>query len=220
MAKVKKNKEDNLFSKEHSSGANNVEDKNLTEDAVQENDPSGEDIAINRKDEGSSELKEALKNLEGEKAELEDLLRRQKAEFDNFRRRVNEERESFKLKANEDLLLGLLSILDNFNSALRVETDDQKLKNFLEGFRFIEKQFAELLEANNVSPSAEVGDVFNHNFHRALDFEQGEGEEDTICEIYKQGYVFADKVLRLADVRVKKKKLETEKNDGDANAKQ
>lgn len=218
MAKVKKNKEDSLFSK-HSSGANDVEDRNLAEDAVQENDPSGEDIAINRKDEGSSELKEALKNLEGEKAELEDLLRRQKAEFDNFRRRVNEERESFKLKANEELLLGLLSILDNFNSALRVETDDEKLKSFLEGFHFIEKQFSELLEANNVSPSAKVGDVFNHNFHRALDFEQGEGEEDTISEIYKQGYVFADKVLRLADVRVKKKKLESQKNDGDPNAK-
>lgn len=211
MAKMKKNKEHfSDVSDDKDFEGNSVNDE--LQDEEKPDDSSEEKVEIHHEDdEDFSELEERVKNLEKEKSELEDLLKRQKAEFDNFRRRVNEERKSFKLKANEDLLLGLLSILDNFDSALHVKTDDPKLKSFLEGFHFIEKQFVELLEKNNVSLSAEIGGGFNHDFHRALDFEQGEDDEDTISEIYKKGYICDDRVLRLADVRVKKKKLENKK---------
>ena len=151
---------------------------------------------------------------ESKATELEELLKRQKAEFDNFRRRSEEEKKSFKLLANEQILLGFLPVFDNFDKAIDVKTDDKKLQNFLEGFRFINKHFFDILNKNQVVSNTKVGDVFDHNIHRALDFEQGDGESDTVIDVYQKGYSFHDKIIRLASVKVSKGKM-SDKVDSD-----
>ena len=164
--------------------------------------PTNSDTDSNIEDE--SDLPEDEAEEENDQEELEDLLKRQKAEFENYRKRVLEERKNLVETANRDLILELLPVIDNFEKAINVEVNDKKLESYLEGFRFLYKQLHDLLEQSGVEKSVELGDDFDPEKAQAINIEMGDSEEDKVVEIYQNGYLLADKVIRLAKVKVLK----------------
>src|ERR1700687_3335739 len=64
--------------------------------------------------------------LLAERADLQDRLLRRQAEFDNFRRRAERERADILEYAHTETIRSLLPILDDFERALKVESDDKE----------------------------------------------------------------------------------------------
>ncbi len=151
-----------------------------------------------------NELAEMEKKLEAEKKradELNDKYLRTAAEYDNFRRRSAKERETVYGEAVNDTLTGLLPILDNLQYAAKFTDGDAE--KFVEGVKLILGKLPETLEKLNIKAFGEPGETFNPEIHNAVmhidDDSYGEGE---ITDVLQCGYMYGDKVLRYAMVRV------------------
>ena len=151
-----------------------------------------------------NELADMEKKLEAEKKradELNDKYLRTAAEYENFRRRSAKERETVYGEAVNDTLTGLLPILDNLQYAAKFTDGDAD--KFAEGVKLILGKLPETLEKMNIKMFGEPGETFNPEIHNAVmhidDDSYGEGE---ITDVLQCGYMYGDKVLRYAMVRV------------------
>lgn len=143
---------------------------------------------------------EILKLQESLGAEKEKALRIQ-AEMMNFRRRKEEEVANYKKYANEDILKKMLGIIDNFERALSMETEENK--EFLNGFRMIYNSILNILNENEVVEIDCLSKEFNPEFHQAVLTEHVDGfEEGYVVDILQKGYMYKDRVLRPAMVKV------------------
>ena len=91
------------------------ENKNQEEDAAVEVEIEVENL-------------EDFKKLQEEVKRLNDLYLRTLAEAENFKRRINEERIRERKYGAQSLLEKLVAVVDIFDKAVNVETDDEKLK--------------------------------------------------------------------------------------------
>lgn len=151
-----------------------------------------------------SELEEAKKALEDEKAkadEANDKYLRLAAEYDNFRKRTQTERKNIYGEAVADTLGGLLPIIDNLQYAAKYSGGDAE--KVAEGLNLILGKLPETLERMNIKAFGEPGETFDPNLHNAIlhvdDENFGEGE---IVEVLQQGYMYGERVLRYAMVKV------------------
>ncbi len=193
-----------------------VEDINL-EDAVQDGEgrPDPEQISddfVNTEaeeqaiDNGLEEGVEEEKSpeilaLEEEKKNLVERMSRLQADFDNYRRRSQLEKEDLKARSNENLITQFLPIMDNFERAL--ENGGTNEESFFQGVALIYRQMLNFLENEGVISFDPMGEVFDHNKHHAVIKEPADNtEEDTIIQVLQKGYMYKDRVLRPAMVKV------------------
>lgn len=151
-----------------------------------------------------SELEEAKNALEAERAkaeEINDKYLRIAAEYDNFRKRTQTERKNVYGEAVADTLGGLLPIIDNLQYAAKYSAGDAE--KVAEGLNLILGKLPETLERMNIKAFGEPGETFDPNLHNAIlhvdDENLGEGE---IVEVLQQGYMYGERVLRYAMVKV------------------
>lgn len=178
------------------------------EETAAETEATGEETPVAPAEEKDAAGEETL-DLEEEVKRLKDLYLRTLADAENFKRRINEERIRERKYAAQGLLEKLISVIDIFDQAIGVETDDPKLKNFLTGFTIINKQLNEILEEEGVKKIVARDQIFDPAYHHAVEVEHDENKEDNIVlEVYQNGYTFKDRVLRPALVKVNKSKKE------------
>ncbi len=178
------------------------------EETAAETEATGEETPVAPAEEKDPAGEETL-DLEEEVKRLKDLYLRTLADAENFKRRINEERIRERKYAAQGLLEKLISVIDIFDQAIGVETDDPKLKNFLTGFTIINKQLNEILEEEGVKKIDARDQIFDPAYHHAVEVEHDENKEDNIVlEVYQNGYTFKDRVLRPALVKVNKSKKE------------
>lgn len=150
-------------------------------------------------------LYEENQALKKENAELKDQLLRNLAELENFKKRTNEERIKDRKYALADFLMQLIDTLDIFDKAVNKQTDDEKLKQFLDGFAMINKSFKQILERNGVKPIEALGKAFDPAYHSAIETVEVEGTDSNIVvEELMTGYIYKDRVLRPSMVKVSK----------------
>ena len=138
--------------------------------------------------------------LAAEKADLQDRLRRSLADFDNARKRFEQQRSDFVQFAAMDLVRELLPALDDFERALKVETQDE---NYAKGVQLIYQRFYDTLKKLGLEPMEVVGKPFDPNRHQAVDRVQtSEVEDQTVLAEFQRGYNFKGKLLRPAMVKV------------------
>ncbi len=141
--------------------------------------------------------------LKEEIESLKDRLLRNQAELQNFKRRMNEERIKDRKFALSELVQSLLSPLDNFEIGLQNEVNKGKLKPEFKGFEMIRRDFMERLESEGLKEVEALNQPFDPNYHQAVMTEKVEGvEPNTVIEVYQKGYVFKDRLLRPAMVKV------------------
>ncbi|MDI9508152.1 MAG: nucleotide exchange factor GrpE [Bacillota bacterium] len=178
------------------------------EETAAETEATGEETPVAPAEEKDAAGEETL-DLEEEVKRLKDLYLRTLADAENFKRRINEERIRERKYAAQGLLEKLISVIDIFDQAIGVETDDPKLKTFLTGFTIINKQLNEILEEEGVKKIDARDQIFDPAYHHAVEVEHDENKEDNIVlEVYQNGYTFKDRVLRPALVKVNKSKKE------------
>lgn len=152
----------------------------------------------------STDLQQELEQLRGERDELKDLVQRSRAEFDNYRRRVEREKAEMVDHGAADAVRQVLAVVDDFDRALKVETQD---KEYARGIEMIHQRFSETLKKLGLTPIESEGQTFDPNVHYAVEMSPtDEAADQTILAEYQKGFYFKGKLLRPAMVKVAVKK--------------
>jgi molecular chaperone GrpE len=168
---------------------------------------SAESSAENdEQEEAKEELspEEQILAMQEENSELKDQLLRRQADFENYRKRMAREKEEAITYANQMLLLDLVTVIDDFERAIQSAEDSRDFAAFHEGVVMIEKQMTKMLASKwGLERYDSEGQPFDPNRHAALATEESsEVEVPTVIEDYQRGYLFHERVLRPARVRV------------------
>lgn len=137
--------------------------------------------------------------------DLEEALLRSQAELINYKRRKDEETSRIIKYAEEDILKGFLPILDNFERAINMDDNnlEDEVSKFLQGFKLMYKQIKDLLTKFEVKEMDCLGKEFDPTYHQAVTTGKDESKESgIILEVLQKGYMYKDKVLRTAMVKV------------------
>lgn len=145
---------------------------------------------------------EQVRKLQAEKQELTNMLVRRQADFENYRKRVEKERHQDRHRGVETLVESVLPVLDAFDRALE-KADDSASAEYLKGFELIRRQLSDLLAKQGLKRIEAVGKEFNPHFHHAIEqVETSQHADGTVIAEMQPGYVFHERVLRPAMVRV------------------
>ena len=167
-----------------------------------EQEPVKEDAAVDSAEEVSPDagLQGELDKKSQELQECNDRLMRLRADFDNFRRRTRQEKEELSAVVLQGVLTNLLPLLDNFERALAVETEESPFK---EGMAMVHQQFVSTLGKSGLEPIKALHEKFDPNFHQAImRVEDASQEDDTIVEELQKGYMAHGRVIRPCMVKV------------------
>ena len=190
------------------------EDKNETEELKEENaqevpteekedkKPEKKDKKAGRKkeDERLTALEAEKEALEKDKAALNDKYLRICAEYDNFRRRSQKEKDNLYGDIKADTVQKFLPVYDNLERALKQGTEDEAYRK---GVEMIMTQFNATLEKLGVKKIESLGQTFDPNKHNAVMHVEDESlGENTIVEVFQEGFTVNDKVIRFAMVKV------------------
>lgn len=168
-----------------------------------ENDLNIEDVTNEQIDDIDQEKESAnlAEDLEKKFEDLNDSYLRLHAEFDNYRRRTMKEKADLLKTGNEKAILGVLTIVDDFERALPNIPDDAR-----EGVELIYNKFLNFLAQNGVKEIEALGETFDTEKHEAITTvpAQSEDQKDKIIDCIQKGYTLNDKVIRFPKVIVAK----------------
>jgi molecular chaperone GrpE len=139
-----------------------------------------------------------LSQLQGERNELVDTLRRVQADFENYRKRVLREQTALVERANANLVEQVLPVLDSLEAALgSVDAGDPVRK----GLELVHAELLGVLEKAGLSQIDAVGKPFDPEEHEAVMQDDGDGDP-VVREVVRTGYRLKGRVLRPAMVAV------------------
>ncbi len=153
--------------------------------------------------EAEAAVESDLSQLEGERAELLDTLRRVQADFENYRKRMLREQTALVERATERLVEDLLPVLDSFDGALGslAAPDSPEAEKVRDGVIGIRTQLMSVLEKSGLERIDATGAAFDPNEHEAVLQDDGDGDPH-VGEVMRTGYRLKGRVLRPAMVRV------------------
>ena len=197
--------------------------KNHHEEEVMDNEKeeldkenTKEEVTKEKECKCSKEKREQLeKDLEEKTKQIEELnqrvgsmqeaLLRNQAELQNYKRRKEEESEKVLKYKNEDLIKELLTVVDNFERAIKMDDNDlsDEVSKFLAGFKLIYTTTVGILNKFEVKEIAAEGLEFDPEFHHAVLTDHDETKPaGVILEVLQKGYTYKDRVVRPAMVKV------------------
>ncbi len=159
---------------------------------------------IKKKNTGVKTNKEDNK-LKEENKSLNEKILRISAELQNIRRRNDEEKARMCKYEGEELIVKLLTIIDNFERAIKLDDSNlvDEVSKFLEGFKMIYGNLLNILESMEVKEIDCLNKEFDPNTMEAVLTIHEEGKEPGIVlDVLQKGYMYKDKVIRHAMVRV------------------
>ncbi len=141
--------------------------------------------------------------LTQEVASLTEALQRERADVMNVRRRHDEQMASLRNAVKAQVVRELLPSIDNLERALRHVPADIAEHDYAKGVAGVVKQFEKAFADLGVVRINTVGEPFNAEFHEAVAMEEGDGDQEVVCEELQSGYILGDEVIRHAMVKVK-----------------
>ncbi|NPV26863.1 MAG: nucleotide exchange factor GrpE [Firmicutes bacterium] len=155
-----------------------------------------------------AQLKQELEEQKALVQEYYDRWIRTYADFENFRRRWRTEREELMKYATEQLVTRLLSVLDNFERALKAAEQSTDVQSLAIGIAMVHRQLTDILTSEGLSVVEAVGEEFNPQKHEALMQVPADEKypDNTVVEELQKGYAFKGKIIRPARVKVAKSK--------------
>lgn len=176
---------------------NQTEETGNTEEAQQEEGTF--------KDQGDplEEKEKEIKALEAEVKNLKEQFLRNQAELQNFKRRMSEEKIRERKFANVELVKALLPVIDNFDIAIKKEKENKDFKKSLKGFEMIRRDLMKALKDSGLKEIEAQDQPFDPNYHQAVMKEPKEDvDSDIVIEEFQKGYLFKDRLVRPAMVKV------------------
>lgn len=152
-------------------------------------------------------LKAENENLKNElKTEKENTLRIA-AEFDNLRKRLLKETDERMKFANQSIILDLLSVSDNLETAIsHIKGDNSEIKPLRDGINLVLKQFKDTLAKYGAKEiDVKEGAPFDPNFHDAMMLDCDECyDNNAVTLVIQKGYTLNERVIRPCKVKVNK----------------
>ncbi len=149
-------------------------------------------------------LSDRITELEEENRDLKEQLLRKQADFENFRKRLIRDKEDSIKYGNSNLLLDLVSVMDDFERAIKSSGESKDFESFHSGVEMIEKQMASLLERKyGLKRFESEGEVFDPEKHEAITMEDSvKHKKMVVLEDFQKGYLLHERVLRHSKVKV------------------
>ena len=142
---------------------------------------------------------EAAPQVDEKLAQAEEKYLRLAAEYDNYRKRTAKEKESAWTNAKAQTV-AFLPVYDNLERALKQQTTDEA---YAKGVEMTMKGLQDALSSLGVELIPALGETFDPNRHNAvMHVEDDAAEENTVVEVFQQGFTCGDKVIRFAMVKV------------------
>ena len=157
------------------------------------------------KNEEKNKYKKEIEKLKDDNKKLSEEVLVAKADLINYRKRKDEELNRMLKFCNEDLIKQILPILDNFERAIKLDDDnlEDEVSKFLEGFKMIYCNMQNVMENFEVKAIDGANKPFDPVYHNAIMVEKREGvEPGMVLEVLQKGYIYKDKVIRPAMVKV------------------
>lgn len=144
-----------------------------------------------------TETEEKENDWQKEKQELENLYKRALADYQNLIKNSAKEKSEILKYSLAGFLTEILPIYDNLKTAINTLTPEEQNNSWVDGLKFVIKQFQEVFLANGVKEIKTVGEKFDYNIMEAI-----EGEGDVVIKEIRPGYMLNDKVIIAARVIV------------------
>lgn len=146
--------------------------------------------------------KNELKQCEAEKKEYLDGWQRAKADFINYKKDEAKRFESMAEFLTAGIMGDIIPVLDSFDLALKHELPKETER----GFTLIRSQLEDILKKSGITAiKVNLGDQFNTSLHESVGEIESDFPEEAVAEIIQKGYLFGEKVLRPARVKISKK---------------
>lgn len=156
------------------------------------------------KKQSSEETEKKLSDLQKKYDELEDKYLRAEAEMQNMTKRFKKEQQLLLKYEGQDLIREILPVIDNLNRALQIDVKENGSEQLKRGIEMVQRDMEKALKENDVTKIEALGQTFDPTLHQAVKtvpVEEGQ-EAETIVEVYQDGYMLKDRVLRPAMVVV------------------
>ena len=171
--------------------------ENIKKEEQKKSEEKEEKMKDMEKNEKTDEIIELKKQIESQKAELEekdDRYKRIMAEFENYKKRNSKERELMYDSIIAEIISSFLPIIDNMEKAVAAETKDEEYKK---GVELMLQQFKDVLASKGVKEIETVGKTFDPELHEAVSsvIDENLGEKE-IKEEFRKGYMIGNRVIR------------------------
>ncbi len=194
--------------KKDQSGDWNKEDiEEIKEEGVasEEKKTDGEQPEENKTPDSKEKKEDPVLQAEQKLKETEDRLLRLRAEYDNFRKRSQKEKDSMFADGAISVVAAILPVMDNLERALSAaqQSPESGEEGLRKGIEMTHQQFRDILEKLGVTVIKTSGEAFDPALHNAvMHIEDEEVGENIIVEEFQKGYLYKDKVVRHAMVKV------------------
>ena len=177
----------------------------MTEERKPENLDPPEDELSTSDGEDANLMREQLEEALREKDQFRALSQRAQADLYNYKARAAQEQESLRLNANSQIILKILSAMDDLDRAMRLVPEDAVATGWLEGLQLVQRNIENVLNSEGVTKIEAQDQLFEPREHEAVFYEETpDSQEGIVTKIVRDGYKLHDKVLRAAQVVVSK----------------
>jgi molecular chaperone GrpE len=143
-----------------------------------------------------------ITELQSKVDELNDKYLRLYSEFDNFRKRTAKEKIELIQSASENAFKIMLPIVDDFDRAIKSNSDITDAKVISDGVNLIYNKFKSTLSQKGLEEMKAIGEPFNTDLHEAITNVPAPSEDlkGKVIEELEKGYMLNGKVIRFAKV--------------------
>ena len=150
-------------------------------------------------------VKEELTATQKEKNDNLDGWQRAKADLANYRREAAQATDRAIARTKEGIIEDIIPVLDSFDLAMAGTAWESVDSLWRAGVEQIRNQLINVLKIYQVERFGASGDMLDHNLHEAVqEVDEGEGASHSIVRVLRYGYRTPQRVLRPAQVIVKK----------------
>ena len=178
----------------------NVEETKDTAEEQPQDDQAEEAAPLTHEEQLEKELEDAQAVIEEQK----DKYLRLSAEFDNYRKRTMKEKAELILNGGEKSISSILSVIDDFERAIKTMETAKDVKAVKEGVELIYNKFMAVMAQNGVKVIETKDQPLDTDYHEAIAVIPAPSEEQKgkILDCVQTGYTLNDKVIRHAKVVV------------------
>ncbi len=158
---------------------------------------------VNDPVEAKVEVDETQK-LQIEVADLKDKILRLYSEFDNFKKRTAKERIEITKTAGMEVIIQMLSVLDDFDRAQKSIAEAKDVNAIKEGVVLIHTKIKATLESKGLEEMKSIGTPFDTDLHEAITNVPAPSDDmkGKVVDELEKGYYLNGKVIRYAKVVV------------------
>jgi molecular chaperone GrpE len=185
-------------------------EENQTTENTEQKDIVEENESVNNElpeiDENSTQPDEVQisdeEKFKAEASEWQNKYLRLYAEFDNFKRRTSKERLELLQIAGKDVIVDLLSVLDDFERAQKSMETASDIEAVKEGVKLVHHKLKNLLTNKGLKEMISIGAEFDADVHEGITNIPAPSDDlkGKVLDELEKGYYLNDKVIRFAKV--------------------